>query len=175
MSNSSTDPVNNQIIIGHVARAHGLKGDVAVVFYTDHPGQFTVGFELDGSAGPLTIERVRSTPAGMIVKFVEVADRDEAERMKGVELSMPDSALRVLEVGEYWPSQLVGLEVRDRTGARRGVVAAVVTGAAQDRLVVDVPGGKVEVPFVDPLVPIVDVDGGFVVIEAVPGLLEIAD
>lgn len=165
--------MSNTITIGHVARAHGLKGDVAVVFYTDHPEQFEAGFRFDGSGGPLTIERVRKGAGVAIVKFVEVADRDAAELLKGVQLTMDESERRVLDEGEYWPAQLKDLEVRDGTGAKRGIVVDVITGGAQDRLVIDTESGeRFEVPFVDPLVPTVDVAEGYLIVAAVPGLLD---
>jgi len=148
---------------------------VAVVFYSDHPEQFTSGFQLSGTGGELTIERVRSGAGVAIVKFVGVNDRDGAELLKGVQLTMEKSDLRTLDEGEYWPSQLQGLEVLDPSGTKRGVVLDVITGGAQDRLAIQVPTGRVEVPFVDALVPTVDIKGGFVVIEDVPGLLETDD
>ena len=164
--------MSNPITIGHIARAHGLKGDVAVVFYSDHPEQFAAGFQLGGTGGSLTIEWVRSGAGVAIVKFAGVDDRDGAELLKGVQLTMEESDLRTLEEGEFWPSQLQGLEVRDRSGTKRGVVRDVITGGAQDRLAIEVATGRVEVPFVDALVPTVDLEGGFVVVETVAGLLE---
>ena len=148
---------------------------MAVVFYSDHPEQFTPGFQLGGTGGQLTIERVRSGAGVAIVKFAGVNDRDAAELLKGVQLTMEESDLRTLDEGEYWPSQLQGLEVRDPSGTKRGVVLDVITGGAQDRLSIQVPTGRVEVPFVDALVPTVDLEGGFVVVEAVSGLLETDD
>lgn len=145
---------------------------MAVVFYSDHPEQFATGFQLGGTGGTLTIERVRSGSGVAIVKFTGVDDREAAERLKGVQLTMDESDLRILEDGEYWPTQLQGLEVRDPSGNKRGVVLDVITGGAQDRLAIQVDTGRVEVPFVDALVPVVDLDGGFVVVEAVAGLLE---
>lgn len=145
---------------------------MAVVFYSDHPEQFTAGFQLGGTGGGLTIERVRSGAGVAIVKFAGVDDRDGAELLKGVQLTMEESDLRTLEAGEFWPSQLQGLEVRDRSGIKRGVVLDVITGGAQDRLAIEVATGRVEVPFVDALVPTVDLEGGFLVVETVAGLLE---
>lgn len=167
--------MNDQIIIGHVARAHGLKGDVAVVFYSDHPEQFRPGFQFGGTGGPFTIERVRTGAGVLLIKFVEVSDRNTAELMQGVQLTMAESHLRELDEGEYWPSQLTGLEVRDPSGAQRGVIIEVVTGGTQDRLAIQVAGGRVEIPFVDALVPTVDIEGGFVIVEAIAGLLDVGE
>ena len=57
----------------------------------------------------------------------------------------------------------------------RELVVEVVVGSAQDRLVIERDRGTFEVPFVDDLVPVVDVDGGFVEIVELPGLTEPSD
>lgn len=148
---------------------------MAVVFYSDHPEQFRSGFQFGGVGGPFTIERVRTGAGVFLIKFAEVSDRHTAELMRGVQLTMAESHLRPLDEGEYWPSQLTGLEVRDPSGAQRGVIIEVVTGGAQDRLAIQVADGRVEVPFVEALVPTVDIEGGFVVVEAIDGLLDISE
>ncbi len=145
---------------------------MAVVFYTDHPDQFGPGFVFGGSSGPLTIEGVRAGSGVMVVKFREVADRNAAEVLKGTQLTMDNTDRRELDENEFWPDELVGLTVRDDTGAQRGSVKQVITGGAQDRLVIVTPNGQVEVPFVAALVPVVDLETGFLTVSSLPGLLD---
>jgi 16S rRNA processing protein RimM len=53
-------------------------------------------------------------------------------------------------------------------------VSRLETGAAQDLLVVRLSsGGEALVPFVEAIVPEVDVEGGRVVLNPPPGLLEL--
>ena len=53
------------------------------------------------------------------------------------------------------------------------MVAGVVTGAAQDRVVIETPDGvKGEVPFVGELVPEVDVEKRRIVVDLPEGLFE---
>ena len=55
-----------------------------------------------------------------------------------------------------------------------GEVAGLEVGAAQDRLVVRLPDGRqARVPFVAALVPEVDVEGGRVLADLPPGLLDL--
>lgn len=81
------------------------------------------------------------------------------------------STERRLEEGEYWPDDLIGLRVDTTEGATVGEVTAVVTAPAQDRLVVTVDGQEHEIPFVDELVPDVDMENRVVRIVPIPGLL----
>lgn len=106
---------------------------------------------------------------GLIVRFEGVAGREAAEALRGTELFVDSSAL-ALDEGEFWPEDLIGLQVVDPSGAPLGEVAGVVPGP-QDRLVVATPDGRrVEVPFVADLVG--DPEDGRIVVDAPPGLFD---
>ncbi|MEO7059264.1 MAG: ribosome maturation factor RimM [Lapillicoccus sp.] len=79
------------------------------------------------------------------------------------------------EPGEAWyEEELIGLVVVLTDGSRVGEVSALEIGAAQDLLVVTLDGGHTAyVPFVSAIVPTVDIEGGRVVIDPPPGLLEL--
>ncbi len=108
----------------------------------------------------------------MLVSFAGVATITAAEDLANVELTIEENQLRPLEAGEYWPEDLVGLEAHTDDGQVVGRVVDVIVGGAQDRLVIERGGDRFEVPFVEPLVPEVDLDSGSVVIAPLPGLLE---
>ena len=101
--------------------------------------------------------------------FADVGDRNAAEEIRNEDVFVAER--RSLADHEFWPEDLIGLEVRPGGG----VVVDVVVGSAQDRLVIERDRGTFEVPFVDDLVPVVDVDGGFVEIVELPGLTEPSD
>ena len=68
----------------------------------------------------------------------------------------------------------MGLRAVDTTGAELGTVSGLEHGPAQDLLVLALSGGGTAyVPFVDEIVPEVDVEAGRVVIDPPPGLLEL--
>jgi 16S rRNA processing protein RimM len=81
-------------------------------------------------------------------------------------------ARRVLGKDEFWPDDLIGLAVQFDSGVKVGVVTDVITGGAQDRLVVSTDSGDREVPFVHDLVPAVDLTAGTVTVSSLPGLLD---
>jgi 16S rRNA processing protein RimM len=113
---------------------------------------------------------VRRVDKGFQIAFEGIDDRERAEGLRGAAVFV--EGRRALEEGEFWPEDLVGLEARTIDGDRLGVVVGVVAGLAQDRLVVDGEGSIFEVPFVDDLVPVVDLDKRYVEIVPVPGLTE---
>jgi 16S rRNA processing protein RimM len=116
------------------------------------------------------VKAVRRTDRGFQIAFEEVTDRDAAEQVRGSIVSVAER--RPLLEGEFWPDQLVGLFVVDESGDEIGVVESVLSGPGQDRLVVKGARGTFEVPFVDALVPVVDLEKGRVVIVAIPGLID---
>jgi 16S rRNA processing protein RimM len=74
----------------------------------------------------------------------------------------------------FYEADLVGLAVVATDGAQLGTVTALQTGAAQDLLVVELAGGgEALVPFVEAIVPEVDLERGRVVLDPPPGLLEL--
>lgn len=112
---------------------------------------------------------MRRGKKGPQIAFEEVTDRAGAEAIRGSEVFAP--ARRELTDSEFWPDDLVGLEVRPGGGR----VVDVITGPAQDRLVVEREGVRFEVPFVGDLVPVVDLDGGFVQVVEIEGLSSPSD
>lgn len=142
---------------------------------TDDPQRrFAVGatFLTDGEP-PRSLEVAHVGPHkdGLLVRFVEVADRGESESLRGTRLTIETSQRRRLETGEFWPDDLVGCAVFDVSDEPLGVVVEVVFGAAQERLAVETEGGsRVEVPFVSDLVPTVDVDRRRIVVDPPAGL-----
>jgi 16S rRNA processing protein RimM len=116
------------------------------------------------------VRAVRRVDKGFQVAFEGIEDREGAEMLRGAQVFVEER--RILEEGEFWPEDLVGLEARTIDGDRLGVVVGVVAGLAQDRLVVDGDGSTFEVPFVDDLVPVVDLEKRYLEIVPVPGLTE---
>jgi len=119
---------------------------------------------------PHIVRAVRRVDRGFQVAFDGIDDREAAEEIRGAEVMV--EGRRELEEGEFWPADLVGLEARTAEGARLGEVVGVVAGLAQDRLVVDGEGSTFEVPFVNVLVPVVDLERGYLEIVMLPGLTE---
>ena len=165
-----------EVIVGRVGRAHGIKGDVFVDVRTDEPARrFKAGatLQLGEKRKPVTLAAVRWNKGRLVVSFDGVPDRTAVEQLTGELLyDVVAEAELPSEPEEYFDRQLVGLTVRDHTGAERGNVAEVLHLPAQDVLQLDIDGEERMVPFVEALVPTVDLDGGFIQLAQVEGLLE---
>jgi 16S rRNA processing protein RimM len=163
-----------EVLVGRVARAHGLRGEVAVEVRTDEPERrFAIGTAFSTDRGTLTVAASRWSGPRLLIQFAETADRDAAERLRGAELLLEVSADESPDdPEEFYDFQLVGLRAIDAAGTELGRVGGVLHLPAHDVLVVEQDGREALVPFVSQHVPAVDVAGGTVTIDDDFGLLE---
>lgn len=163
-----------EVFVGTIGRAHGLRGDVSVHVRTDEPERrFAVGSSVLIDGRPRAIEALRWHAGTLLLRFEGSGDRTAAEALRGKEMwaRVPTDEAPA-EEGEFYDRQLRGLRVLDAAGADAGTIAEVLHLPAQDVLVVRTPSGQRLVPFVSELVPVVDLDAGFVRVADVGGLLD---
>jgi 16S rRNA processing protein RimM len=170
-----------QVVVGRIAKAHGIRGDVAVEVRTDDPeSRFAVGAKLatePPAVGPLTVEGLRWHSGRLLLTFAEAADRTAAEALRGTLLVVDvDESERPEDPEEFFDHHLIGLAVETTSGERVGEVADVLHLPAQDVLAVRTDDGReVLVPFVASIVPVVDLDARKAIIDPPPGLLDLEE
>src|ERR1700722_5970002 len=130
-----------QLVVGRVTRPHGVRGEVSVEVRTDDPDlRFAVGRVMatdPAAAGPPTVEAVRWHSGRLLIRFAGIADRNQAEELRGTWLTL-DSA----EVGptgdpdEFHDHELIGLAVVTTSGQPVGRVTDV-RHFGQDLLVIE--------------------------------------
>ena len=164
-----------ETVVGVIGRAHGLRGETAIEVRTDEPEvRFAVGSVLRAEDGQrtFTVAGARDHSGRLLVRFAELPDRTAVERARGTRLVVDVPADQTPEAEEeYYDRQLIGLAVRDAAGTEVGRVTAVVHLPAQDLLEVDTAGGARLIPFVEALVPQVELVDGFLGLADLPGLL----
>jgi 16S rRNA processing protein RimM len=160
-----------QVAVGRITRAHGIRGEVAVLVLSEVEGRFDVGATVGLESGrTLSVEAVRPDRARLLVKFREVPDRTTAETLAGAYVVVPEEAVPPAPEGAFWPHQLEGCEVQTESGRPLGVLREVVSGPANDWWVVRTDGEETMVPALKDVVLQVDVAGRRVVVKDVPGL-----
>ncbi|GAB3156778.1 ribosome maturation factor RimM [Amycolatopsis sp. NPDC004378] len=167
------------VVVGRIAKAHGIRGELAVDVRTDSPEErFKVGAAVttklrDGSTRELTIAAAREHSGRLLVRFEEVLTRDVAETLRGaLLLADTDTLPPTGDPEEFYDHELAGLRAELLDGAVVGKVVEVVHSPAGELLELDVDGRAVLVPFVRAIVPTVDVAGGRVVLDPPEGLLD---
>ncbi len=151
--------------VGRVVKPHGVRGEVVVDLVSNRPEQrLAQGSVLESDRGRLEVVGSRPHQHRWIVAFAGVADRNQAESLRGAVLSAP----ALDEDDALWVHELVGAQVVDTSGQSFGAVEAVEANPASDLLVL--PDGHL-VPLVFVVARRVD---GTVVIDPPPGLFDLA-
>ena len=138
-----TVPYNDLLTVGHVRRAHGLKGEVVVHLSTNRSERIDVGARLWTEDRELVVKLSRPKDTDFLVFFQGVSSREEADELRGTELR----AEAIDDPDELWVHDLIGAKVLDQAGVERGTVTEVLENPASDLLVLD-SGALVPVVFV---------------------------
>ena len=129
-------PVTLAVVIG----AHGVTGEVRLKLFAEALESLTSHKSFNG--GALTLKSLRHGSNGAIARFVEVSDRNAAEALRGVELTVPREALPPLGEDEYYHADLIGLPRVSTEGEDLGKCVAVENFGAGDVLEIERPDGK---------------------------------
>ena len=165
-------------MVGRIGRPHGVRGLATVEVRTDDPDlRFAPGTALTTDPperGPITVVGRKWHSGTLLLRLEGVDSREAAEAVRNTELVVAVSDLPEIEDPDsYYDHQLVGLTARLPDGGVLGEID-VVRHEAQDLLVVRrTEGPDVLIPFVSAIVPTVDLEGGFVVVDPPEGLLEL--
>jgi len=166
-----------QVVVARVGKAHGLRGEVTVQVLTGVPGErFVPGATFatePAEAGPLVLRSARDNNGILLLGFEDTDDRNGAEALRGTKL-LADVLADDGEDETWFERDLVGLTVVTVDGLEVGEVSALESRPAQDLLVLRLTDGREAlVPFVTAIVPEVDIEGGRVVLDPPPGLLDL--
>lgn len=164
--------------VGRLIKAHGIKGELIVESLTDFPElRFAKGAKLHTDTNQtFTVERCTFHSGRLLMKLFEITDRTEAEKYARVTLFSDVSEDELPPVkGKYFDRQLIGLLVAKLDGYVIGKVEDIVHLSKQDLLVINSFGREVLIPFVDEIVPEIDLESGLIRINPPTGLLELSD
>jgi 16S rRNA processing protein RimM len=163
------------VAVGRVTRAHGVKGEVAVLPLSQVAARFEPGSRVlagEDQRRALTVTEARPHRGKVLVTFDGVADREQAEALQGTYLFVPTSEAPPLPEGEYWTHDLIGCAVSIQGGRDLGTLSEVIPTPANDVWVVQGEGGETLVPALKDVVIEVDPAARRIVVREVPGLIE---
>jgi 16S rRNA processing protein RimM len=146
----------NLILVGRVAGAFGVKGDVRITTFTADPAallDYKTLLREDGGRA-LTLASGRTAKGGLVARAAEVATREQAEGLRGLKLFIPRDVLPEPEEDEFYVADLVGLDVETPAGESLGKVRSVHDFGAGDLIEVAPPQGATWwLPFTKEAVP----------------------
>lgn len=170
--------MNNFISVGKILNFHGIQGE-AKVGYSKNQQDFlkkleTVYIRLNNEYKKFDVTSIRFHKDAALIKFQGIDSINELLPYKGALIFVEQTTIREnLEENEFLIDELTGLDVVDTEGNQIGVVVGVSNNGANDLISVKSKTKKISmVPFVEELVPKVDIKGRKITINNIEGLIE---
>jgi len=155
------------LVVGYVARAHGISGEVAV-------RTFDLGSDAledvervvlrgrDGTERDFQVTGSRPASREVLLTLASVDGRSAAEALRGSTVLVHREDLEPPGEGEFFQGDLVGLHAVSPEGKALGRVEEVWNAGPVPTLVIRGEGGELLVPFADDFVPRVDLEAGLI-------------
>ncbi|MGB9866812.1 MAG: ribosome maturation factor RimM [Bacillota bacterium] len=165
------------ISIGRVVAPHGVRGGMVVLPLTDFPQRFKqtrrVFITKQGAViGEGNVSRTTVLPGKVLVWLESVRKREDAAALVGCDIAVLRSEAVQIPEGSYFIFQIEGLRVVTTRGKDLGTVKEVLKLPANDVYVVRrQDGGELLIPAIRRVVLEIDLQGGKIVIQPMPGLL----
>ena len=166
------------VVVGRLARPHGLRGEMSVEVLTDFPERFVPGLAVSATdaagnvRGRLVVASVRPHGERVLLTFEGVSSRTEAEAIQGLDIAVPLGSEVPRPAGYVYHFDVEGCRAEDRTGRELGFVTGLEEVGGRSLLALRTPHGERDVPFVAPIVVAVDLERRIVVLDPPAGLLD---
>lgn len=171
------------LVVGRIVAAQGLRGELRVNPLSDFPERFTHPGPrwLQGRGGQpqsVTLLEGRNLPGKslFVIRLEGITSREGAEALVGQELLVRADDRPPLADGEFHLLDLVGLQVRLLADGRvLGTVTDLIHGGNDllEVALLDQGDRRVLIPFVEAIVPTVELAEGWLGLTPPPGLLDI--
>ncbi len=175
-ANMAETPATAWIAVGEIVGAFGIRGEVKVLPQTDFPDRFahTPTLYLGDARAPHTVQSARQHQRIVLLKLDGVDDATTAAQLRGLTLWIPEAERMPLSNDQFYLHDVVGLKVVHVDGQPLGEVVDFITGSGNDLFVVRAtPGGReVLLPAVREFVRELDIPGGVLRVDPIPGLFD---
>jgi 16S rRNA processing protein RimM len=164
-------PEPDFLIVGHVLRAWGIRGDLKIQPTTDRPAEFAHLTQvcIGAPSRRYVVQSFRPYQGNWLLHLAEVSTRTQAEALHGQPILI-ERVQRQLAADEYLADQIIGLKVVTLTGEMLGAVVEIITTGANDVYVVHGDRGEVLLPARSEVIRTIDLATATMMVELLPGL-----
>lgn len=167
--------MSERVCVGAISGAFGVQGELRVKSFCAVPEDIETYNPLTDASGTrdFVLALLRPIKNGFAARITDVATKEDADALRGVQLFARRDQLPSLPDDEFYHADLIGLEVYDTGGTLLGRVKTVQNHGADDLLELQLAGGSATtfLPFTKAAVPTVDLASGRIVADPPDGIL----
>lgn len=175
--------MNKKILIARILSAHGIKGEVKIIIFSDNQANIEKYqlFDINNNQYSVKISSksknsITTNKNGdkiIIAKVNNINDRNHAENLRGLELFVDRQDFAKTKNNEFYISDLINLLVKNNKSDVIGKVINVLnypSGALVEIEFADefIPAGWQKIsnfPFKNAFFPEINIDGGYLIID----------
>jgi 16S rRNA processing protein RimM len=165
------------ITVARILRSQGQKGELRLRFFYLTPEEIrslrSVFIRTGGELREYVTESLVPHGKDFDLKLKGVDSLSQADGLAGLEVLIPEGALKERDQGEFFLFQLMGCTVIDIHGKTAGRVKDVISAGSGDILVVGGEGKEILIPFHESICIEVNVPGKLIRIDPPEGLLDL--
>ena len=167
------------IVVAHIAKTRGLRGEVVADLQTDFPDRFEhldslIGIGPDQAPRSLQIEEQWFHGNRLVLKFAGFDRIEEAKELVGLHLAVPATERVELPIGIFYEWELAGCRVETISGRHVGEATETMrTGGVEILAVVDPTGREMLIPMASDICVGIDIENKLIRIDPPEGLLEL--
>jgi len=165
----------DHICVGAFSGSYGVTGEVRLKSFCADPESIANYNPLSSEDGKRSFEisLTRNIKNALVVKVVGIANKEDADTLKGIRLFARRDQLPALPDDEFYHTDLIGLTVLDTGGTVLGKVHDVQNHGASDLLEIVLEGSSATVllPFTNEVIPTVDLASGRIIADPPEGAL----
>lgn len=170
-------PADEYLLLGKVAKAHGLNGELKIYLHSEQPENAAVYGELllidraGAISSPLSVLKSRVQGKAVIIRLATIATRTQAEQVEGCGVLLARKHLPAAGENEYYWHQYQDKLVVDLAGNAIGRVERLFNNGAQDILVIKAGKEEILIPITKSI--LVGETAENLIVNPPPGLLEL--
>ncbi|MFQ5736125.1 MAG: ribosome maturation factor RimM [Thermodesulfobacteriota bacterium] len=160
-------------VIGRITGLHGVRGEVKFIPYggIDAFSWKAVFVEEKNGRTRIEIASTRRHKNGFLILFKGYSSIDSSKELVGRDVSVSMHEVPGLPEGEYYHSDLEGLEVITDEAKPLGTITGIIATGANDVIMVEGLDGEILIPIIDETIKEVDLKGNRIIVHLLEGLI----
>ncbi|WP_411029803.1 ribosome maturation factor RimM [Spongiimicrobium sp. 3-5] len=164
--------------LGKVVSKYSYKGEVLVKLDTDEPELYenmeSVFVSLGNNLVPFFIERCSLHKSSLLrIRFEEVANEADADKIMGAKLYLPLDFLPKLEGNKFYFHEIIGFNLQDSVHGDIGIVKSVNDTTNQALFEVEKGDKQLLIPINDDIITKVDRENKTIYVTTPEGLVDL--